>query len=47
MQNTLFGFPINSDVNLQTIRLEDQMHFNFSLMELHPSAALGDRQFSK
>jgi hypothetical protein len=47
MQNTLFDFTINLEVNLQTIGLESQMHFNFSLMELHPSAALGDRKFSK
>jgi hypothetical protein len=40
MQITRFSFSINLDVNLQTIRFEGQMHFKFSLKELHPSAAL-------
>jgi hypothetical protein len=47
MPNMLFHFDEYLKVNLQAKRFERQVHFNVSLKEMHPSAALGDRQFSK
>jgi hypothetical protein len=43
----LFHFAEYLKVNLQAKRFERQVHFNVSLKEMHPSAVLGDRKFSK
>jgi hypothetical protein len=47
MPNMIFYVAEYLKVNLQTKRFERQVHFNVSLKEMHPSAALGDRQSNK